>query len=67
MTHRSVTDIMPPMAVRPRIVIEVNSTELNHQLKVKALEQRTTLKGIVLLAIANQYPELKKLVDKESS
>jgi hypothetical protein len=53
------------MIGRPRLVVELTDNELVYQLKVIAAKERRRYRDVVLIALADKYPELKDIVEKE--
>ena len=52
------------MAIRPRLVVDVDH-EFLAQIRVVAAKNRTSVRKAVIEAIAKEYPEMKKVADKE--
>lgn len=53
------------MGIRPRLVIELNDHEFLAQMRIAAAKKRTSVRKAVIEAIAKEYPEMKKVADKE--
>lgn len=51
-------DIITDMEKRTQIQIDC-SPELRQKIRILALQQNVTLRGAVLLALADKYPEIK--------
>lgn len=54
-------DTLVAMA-RPRLTIELYQNELNHMLRLIAAKERSTVRKVVLTALAAQYPELDDMI-----
>ena len=52
------------MAIRPRLVVDVDH-EFLAQIRVVAAKNRTSVRKAVIQAIAKEYPEMKKIAEKE--
>lgn len=53
------------MALRPRLVIELDDAEFLAQMRLIAAKKRITVRQAVIEAIGDKYPEIKKIADKE--
>lgn len=65
MTRSISNDIVKPMAIKPRLVVELNYPEEIKRVKLIALENDTTIKEMVLLSLGEKYPQLMDWALKE--
>ena len=60
--------IVKQMAIKPRIVMDLKSSDLNRAMKVIVYrEGMNSMKELMLLSVAKQYPELASYIKHELS